>query len=76
MLDHAMPVLHSLFVTVWRLFTSWYFPGTVITPAAWGFFALAVVVWTLELRRIINISHLIICHWGKEVVTICCREVV
>ena len=50
MLDHAMPVLHSLFVTVWRLFTSWYFPGTLITPAAWGFFVLAMVAGLRVLR--------------------------
>lgn len=39
----ALLVVRFLFTTIWSLFTSWYIPGTNVTPAAMGFFLLASV---------------------------------
>lgn len=36
-------VIQTLFTTIWRLFTSWYIPGTNVTPASFAFFSLTVV---------------------------------
>lgn len=36
----ALLVLRTLFSVVWRLFNSWYIPGTNVTPAAFAFFLL------------------------------------
>lgn len=42
MTNDAIQVLECLFETVWLLFTSWYIPGTDVTPAgAFMFFAFA-----------------------------------
>lgn len=40
-------VLRALFSLIWRLFTSWYIPGTHTTPAA---FAVFILVTGLVLR--------------------------
>lgn len=44
MTSDAILVLQTLFTTIWRLFTSWHIPGTNVTPGAWAFFALNVVL--------------------------------
>lgn len=42
MTDDAILVLECLFDSIWMLFTSWYIPGTDVTPAgAFMFFAFA-----------------------------------
>ena len=42
MSNDAIMVLECLFESVWLLFTSWYIPGTDVTPAgAFMFFAFA-----------------------------------
>lgn len=42
MTNDAIMVLECLFENVWLLFTSWYIPGTDVTPAgAFMFFAFA-----------------------------------
>lgn len=42
MTDDAVLVLKCLFDSIWMLFTSWYIPGTDVTPAgAFMFFAFA-----------------------------------
>lgn len=42
MTDDSILVLKCLFETIWMLFTSWYIPGTDVTPAgAFMFFAFA-----------------------------------
>lgn len=38
MTQDAITCLQMLFVLIWRLFTSWYIPGTHTTPAAFLFF--------------------------------------
>lgn len=40
MSNDALWVVQTLFASIWSLFTSWYIPGTRITPAAMGFFLL------------------------------------
>lgn len=49
MTSDAILVLQALFQIVWKLFTSWYIPGTRVTPAAMGFFLLTSV---FVLRRL------------------------
>lgn len=39
----AALVLSTLFGSIWRLFTSWYIPGTRTTPAAFAVLILFVV---------------------------------
>lgn len=34
----AITILQMLFILLWRLFTSWYIPGTHTTPAAFFLF--------------------------------------
>lgn len=36
----AIAIVKFLFETIWKLFTSWYIPGTNVTPAAMAFFLL------------------------------------
>lgn len=36
----AVLVLRAIFSLIWRLFTSWYIPGTHTTPAAFAIFLL------------------------------------
>lgn len=40
----ALLVVRFLFTTIWSFFTSWYIPGTNVTPAAMAFFLLASAV--------------------------------
>lgn len=46
----AFLLMRGFIEQIWRLFNSWYIPGTRITPAAMGFFYLAVSlgVWLLK----------------------------
>lgn len=39
----AILIVRFLFGQIWRLFTSWYIPGTRVTPAAMAMFMLAFV---------------------------------
>jgi len=39
----AIMIVKFLFETIWLLFTSWYIPGTRVTPAAMAFFLLVSV---------------------------------
>lgn len=40
----ALAVLRVLFGSIWRIFTSWYIPGTNTTPAMFFVFLLFAVV--------------------------------
>ena len=42
--DDALLVLDCLFKTIWKLFNSWYIPGTNVTPAVmiFGFLFLGI----------------------------------
>lgn len=35
MTSDALLILKTVFISFWRLFASWYIPGTHTTPAAW-----------------------------------------
>lgn len=52
----AVLILQTLFGTIWRLFTSWYIPGTNVTPASWAFFALTVVLLIRVIRVLLGID--------------------
>ena len=43
MTSDAVLIVQFLFTSIWRLFTSWYIPGTNVTPAAMSFLVLASV---------------------------------
>lgn len=44
MTTDGLVVAQLLFTSIWRLFTSWYIPGTRITPASWALFSLSAVL--------------------------------
>lgn len=48
----GLAVLQCLFQVIWRLFTSWYIPGTRTTPAAFFLFLIAA---GLALRFIVRL---------------------
>lgn len=53
MTSDALLVLHCLFGSVWRLFTSWHIPGTHTTPAAFFMF---IGVCGLALKFLYRVS--------------------
>lgn len=56
MSNDAVLVLQCLFQTIWRLFTSWHFPGTNVTPAAFFFFLAAAGVGLTFVCRFLGIG--------------------
>lgn len=54
MTNDALAVLNCLFQTIWALFTTWYIPGTNVTPA--GFF-LFLISAGIGLRYALMILH-------------------
>lgn len=54
MTSDAIQVLTFVFTSVWRLFNSWYIPGTHTTPAAFAMFSLTVLLTIKVLRMIFN----------------------
>lgn len=40
MTSDAIQIVRFLFTTIWAMFTSWYIPGTNVTPAGMAFFLL------------------------------------
>lgn len=42
MTSDALLVINFLFSSIWQFFTSWYIPGTNVTPASFFFFLLSV----------------------------------
>lgn len=54
MTSDALAILQALFGPVWSLFTSWYLPGTRMTPAELGFMALALSLIIRFLKRVLN----------------------
>lgn len=41
---------------IWKFFTSWYIPGTNVTPAAMCFFVLAVGLVIRTFKRLTSVS--------------------
>lgn len=59
MTNDAILVLECLFESVWLLFTSWYIPGTDVTPAgAFMFFAFAGLALRF-LYRLVGIAPVV-----------------
>lgn len=54
MTSDAIQVLTFVFSSVWRLFNSWYIPGTHTTPAAFAMFSLTLLLTIKVLRMIFN----------------------
>lgn len=40
MTSEALYLLANMLSQAWRLFTSWHFPGTNVSPAAWALFGI------------------------------------
>lgn len=57
MTTDALLVLEMLFELIWSLFTSWYIPGTRVTPAAWAFFMLGCVLVFKILKRVFSMDE-------------------
>lgn len=55
MTEDAFTILRYLFTSVWSLFTSFYIPGTNVTPAGFMFLALFVALVLRFLKRIFNL---------------------
>lgn len=56
MTSDAILVLKCLFQTIWSLFTSWYFPGTNVTPAMFFFFLAAAGIGLTFVCRFLGIG--------------------
>lgn len=54
MTNDALLVVKCLFGTIWQLFTSWYIPGTMVTPATAALFFAAAGI---SLRFVLNLFH-------------------
>lgn len=54
MSNDALLVLDCLFKTIWRLFTSWNFPGTNVTPAEMFLFLISSGI---GLRYVLQFLH-------------------
>lgn len=54
MTNDALLVLETLFQTIWRLFTSWNFPGTNVTPAEMFLFLISAGI---GLRYVLMFLH-------------------
>lgn len=50
----AIQVVTFLFSSIWRLFNSWYIPGTHTTPAAFAMFSLTLLLTIKVLRMTFN----------------------
>lgn len=54
MTNDALLVVRFLFGAIWSLFTSWYIPGTKVTPATAALFFSAAGI---SLRFVLNLFH-------------------
>lgn len=53
MASDTVLTISFIFSSIWRFFTSWYIPGTNVTPAAFAIFCLAVAFVIRVFRFII-----------------------
>lgn len=56
MTDDAILVLQCLFQTIWQFFTSWYIPGTKVTPASFALFLLVAGLGLNFLFRLLGVA--------------------
>lgn len=54
MTNDALLVVKCLFGTIWQLFTSWYIPGTMVTPATAALFFAAAGI---SLRFVLTLFY-------------------
>lgn len=59
MTNDALAVVSALFGTVFRLFNSWYIPGTNVTPAVAFFGILFISIIFRILRKVLGL-------WGDD----------
>lgn len=59
MTNDALSVVSALFTTVFRLFNSWYIPGTNVTPAVAFFGILFISIIFRILRKVLGL-------WGDD----------
>lgn len=58
MTSDAFQVLTFIFRAVWRLFNSWYIPGTHTTPAAFAMFSLTLLLVVKVVRILFSTNVL------------------
>lgn len=56
MLQDAIDILSLVFSSIWKLFSSFWIPGTHTTPAEWAIFSLALVFLVRIVRSFFNSS--------------------
>lgn len=56
MTNDAKLVVQCLFETIWRFFTSWYIPGTNVTPATMALFLLLTALALRFLFRLLGMG--------------------
>ena len=56
MSSDALLILRTLFGAIWALFTSWYLPGTRMTPAEFAFLILTVSLLIRFLKRLLSVD--------------------
>lgn len=56
MTSDALLVVQCLFSTIWELFTSWYIPGTNVTPAQFFLFLGSAVLGITFVVRILTVN--------------------
>lgn len=54
MTSDGLAVVQALFSLIWRFFTSWYIPGTTVTPAAAFLFFMAAGIGLRFFSRVIT----------------------
>lgn len=71
MTSDALLVVQCLFSTIWELFTSWYIPGTNVTPAQFFLFLGSAVLGITFIVRILTVnpglSHSTVSTFSKGV---------
>lgn len=56
MTSDALAVVQNLFSVIWSLFTSWYIPGTHVTPGAMLVFCLFFALGIRFIKRITSVG--------------------
>lgn len=56
MTSDTIQIVRFLFTTIWAMFTSWYIPGTNVTPAGMAFFLLVASFVLRTIGYVLNRS--------------------
>lgn len=54
MTQDAYSIISTTFAQIWRLFNSWFIPGTNVTPAGWFLFLIVAGLGIRTFKRIIT----------------------